>query len=206
MRAPIGMASPASPQRIAAAVPVLVVRAHDRHDGVGEVDRRQDVGADVDVQLHLLELGRRQLARLVEDVLRHRQFSGVVQQRGGVDGLEGVGVVDAEGAGETDGEALDAADVIVGDAVLGLDGGGQGFDGRQVEPVHPLDVQLRIAQPTKNRTERHVEDDDQRDHGGGGEQARRPHDDDQTEGRRGRCDIVHRERQQPPPHRGQRSP
>ena len=74
--------------RIAGAVPVLVMAAHDRHDRVREIDERQDVGADVDVELHLLELGGRQLAGLVEDVLGHRQLAGVVKQRGRFDRLQ----------------------------------------------------------------------------------------------------------------------
>ena len=45
--------------RIAAAVPILVMAAHDRHDGEGESHQREDVRADVDVELHLLELGLR---------------------------------------------------------------------------------------------------------------------------------------------------
>ena len=68
--------------RIAAPVPALVVGAHDRHDRIRELDEREDVGADVDVQLHLVELGGRQLSRLVEDVLRHRELPGIVQQGG----------------------------------------------------------------------------------------------------------------------------
>ena len=65
MRAPIGMSSPRDAARIAAAVPALVVTADDRHDRIREVDQRQDVGADVDVQLHLLELGRVSLPGLL---------------------------------------------------------------------------------------------------------------------------------------------
>ena len=70
--------------------------AHDRHDRIRELDEREDVGADVDVQLHLLELGRRQLARLVEDVLGHGELAGVVQQRRRFDRLQRQLVGDAE--------------------------------------------------------------------------------------------------------------
>ena len=102
MRAPIGMSVAAHAARIAGAVPVLVMAAHDRHDRIREVDERQDVGADVDVALHLLELGRRQLAGLVEDVLGHRELAGVVQQRRRLDRLQRRLVGDAERARQAD--------------------------------------------------------------------------------------------------------
>ncbi len=74
--------------RIPGAIPVLVMAAHDRHDGVRKIDKRQDVGADIDVALHLLELGLGQLAGLVEDVLGHGELPRVVQQRRRLDGLQ----------------------------------------------------------------------------------------------------------------------
>ena len=73
---------------IAGAVPVLVVVADDGHDRIGKVDRRENLRADRRMQLHLLELGRRQLAGLVEDVFRHGDLAGVVQQRRRLDRLE----------------------------------------------------------------------------------------------------------------------
>ena len=56
--------------RVPGAVPVLMMAAHDRHHGIRKFDERQNVGADVDVALHLLELGFVQFAGLVEDVFR----------------------------------------------------------------------------------------------------------------------------------------
>jgi len=38
------------------------------------------------VPLHLLELGRGQATRLVEDVLGHAELAGVVEERRGLDG------------------------------------------------------------------------------------------------------------------------
>src|SRR6185503_11756511 len=114
-------------------------------DRIRKIDRRQDVCADVDVQLHLLELERRQLPRLVEDVLGHRQLARVVQQRGGVDGLDRLLVGDAERLGEADRELLYAPDVIGGDAVLRLDRRRQRLDGREIQLVDRLHVSLRVA-------------------------------------------------------------
>ncbi len=86
--------------RVPAAVPALVVAAHDRHDGKREIDEREDVRAHVHVFLHLLELGVGEPAGLVEDALGHGELAGVVQQRGGLDRLERRLVADAEGARE----------------------------------------------------------------------------------------------------------
>ena len=74
--------------RIAAAIPVLVVVADDRHHRIREVDRGENLGADRGVELHLLELGRRELARFVQDVLGHRNLAGVVEQRRRFDCLQ----------------------------------------------------------------------------------------------------------------------
>jgi hypothetical protein len=83
--------------------------AHDRHHRVGELDRRQDVGADRRVPFHLLELGRGQPSRLVENVLGHRDLAGVVQQRRRLDPLERVFVGDAELARQPERPLLHAA-------------------------------------------------------------------------------------------------
>ena len=48
----------------------------------------KDVCADVHVAFHLVEFGRGQPARLVQDVFRHGKLAGVVQQRRGLDCLD----------------------------------------------------------------------------------------------------------------------
>src|SRR5687767_2196581 len=64
---------------IAAAVPRLVVPA-DRRDHVLErLDRRHDLGADHRVRLHLLVLGRRQHAALLEDAVVDADLADVVE-------------------------------------------------------------------------------------------------------------------------------
>jgi hypothetical protein len=105
------------------------MRADDGNDRIWKIDRRENVGAHVDVELHLLELEARQLARLVQDVLRDRKFARVVQQRRGVDRLDRVLVGHAKRLGQTDRKFLHAPNVIRGDAVFGLNRGRQRLDG-----------------------------------------------------------------------------
>ena len=93
IRAPIGMSVADHARGIARAVPVLVMAAHDGHDGIRKVDQRQDVGADLDVTLHLLELGRCQPSGLLRIRSGIAELAGVVQQRRRLDRLEGQLVV-----------------------------------------------------------------------------------------------------------------
>ena len=82
------MSGPGDAARVPGAVPVLVMAPHDRHDGIRKIDKRQNVGADIDMALHLLEFGLGQLARLVQDVFGHRELARVVQQRRRFDALQ----------------------------------------------------------------------------------------------------------------------
>ena len=69
-------------KRIAGAIPFLVVGSHQWHYRIGEVNALQDLRANYRVNLHLLELFRRQLTRLGDDVVGYRQLTDVVQNRG----------------------------------------------------------------------------------------------------------------------------
>ena len=149
----------ADPIGVAGAVPVLMVMADDRHHRIGEVDGAEDLGADRRVQLHLLEFGRRELARLVEDVLGHGNLSRVVQQRAGFDGLERVLVGHADFTCEADRGKLHAPDMAVRHFVLGVDGRRQGLDRRQIHAVEFLDVALGVLEPPERRAHRQVRDD-----------------------------------------------
>ena len=150
------------PVGISRAVPVLVVVPHDRDDRIREVDRREDLGADRRVQLHLLELGGRQLARLVEDVLGHRDLAGVVQQPARLDRLQRLLVGDPQLARQADGCALHSTDVAVRDFVFRIDRRRQRFDGRQVQAVELLDVALRVLEAAERRLQRQVGDEEDR--------------------------------------------
>jgi hypothetical protein len=140
--------------------------ADDGHDRVGEVDGREDVGPDARVLLHLVELGVRQLAGLVEDVLGNRELSQVVQQRGGLDGLQFAFVPDADHLGEADGVRLHAPDVPVRHLVLGVDRHGQRLDGREVEGVEVFEVAVGVFDALERRLEREVADHQQGKHDG----------------------------------------
>ena len=162
MRAPIGIASPSDAVRVATAVPILMVMADDRHDRIREVDRRKNLGADRRMELHLLEFGRRELAGLVQDVLGDGDLAGIVQQRRRFDRLEQRFVGDLEFARERHRGDLDAADVAVRDFVLGIDGGCERLDGRQIEAVERGDMPLGVFRAPERRLQGEVEDDQHR--------------------------------------------
>ena len=138
--------------------------ADDGNDWIREIDRRKDLRADRRVELHLLELGGRQLAGLVQDVLGYRDLACVVEQRRGLDGLERRLVGDADLAGQAHGGHLQPADVAVRDLVLGVDGGCERLDGREIEPVERRDMSLGVLGPAERRLQGEVEhDEDGRD-------------------------------------------
>ena len=56
------------------------MRADNWRHGIRERHPVQNLGAYQGMNFHLLEFFRRQLSRLVDDLLRHRQFSDVMQQ------------------------------------------------------------------------------------------------------------------------------
>ena len=117
-----------------------MVIADNRLDRIGEVDGREDVGADRRVRLHLVELDRGELARLVQDVLGHGQIAEIVEQRGRLDRLDLPVVFDAELTRQRHRVQLHPADVTAGDLVLGIDRQRQCLDGRQVELAQLVQV------------------------------------------------------------------
>ena len=81
---------------------------------------------------HLLELFGRQRARLRENVLRHREFADVMQQRRGTHGLN-FGIGHAELTSHCCRVKLHAADVVLGRPVLGIDRARKRLDRCQVQ-------------------------------------------------------------------------
>ena len=175
------------------AVPVLVVMPHDRDHGIGKVDRGENLRADRRVQLHLLEFGGRQLARLVEDVLGHRDLPGVVQQRSGFDRFERLLVGDADFARQSHRGGLHASDVAVRHLVLGIDRGRQRLDGREIHPIEFLDVSLRVLQPAERRSHRQIRNQQQRQDERDDAEVHLPERHDEEKGDRRACGIRRRQ-------------
>ena len=129
---------------IAGAVPVLVVMPDDRGDGIGKLDRRQDLRADGRVALHGLELAGGQPAGLVENVLRDGYLARVVQERRGLEAAQRILVGDAELARQRQRAVLHPPHVPRRDVVTRVDGGRQRVHGRD-EHVQLRDVQRGIG-------------------------------------------------------------
>ena len=79
-----------------------MVMTNDGDDWIRKLDRCQDVCANAGMSLHDFELGRRQFARFVENMLWHCKFSHVVQQRRGLHRLNQIVVIDAHLTSKTD--------------------------------------------------------------------------------------------------------
>ena len=157
---------------IAAAVPVLVMTSHDRHDRIRKVDERQNVGADIDVPLHLLELGRRQFAGLVEDVLGYRQLARVVQKGRGLDAFQRRLVVDAERTRQPERVGLYAAHVVVRHVVFGVDCHGERLDRGKIQAIEMREMRAGIVEPAERRPQRQMQHDQKRKQNDDDAQAR----------------------------------
>src|SRR6185295_6745989 len=64
--------------RVAQTIPLLMVMPHDRDNWIREIDATQYLCSYHGMDLHLIELGGCQSARLIQDVRRHCQLSYVV--------------------------------------------------------------------------------------------------------------------------------
>ena len=146
---------------ISGSIPILVVMAHDGDDGIGEADRRQNVGADIGMPLHRLELDRRQCARLVQNVLRYRELPDVVQQRRSLERTQLPGIADPERVRQLHRELLHAPDVPVRHLVLGIDCLRERLDCRQVHAVHLIQMSDAVLHAPHRMPEGGI--DDQRD-------------------------------------------
>ena len=138
-----GDVGPLQAERIARAIPLLVVRAHNRHDRIWETHPLQNFRPHDRVNLHFFEFFRGQPARFGNDVLRDRQFANIVQQRGCVQRLHFWGA-DLQFFGDFDGVHPNSLQMIVSGVIFGLNRQGQRFDGSQVEVGHLLYVPLLV--------------------------------------------------------------
>ncbi len=112
-----------------------MVREHDRYDRIGEFHAVQNLGTDDRVDLHFVELDRRQPARFRNDVLRNRQLADVVQQRGRLQRLE-FRFGEPQLLGDFHCINPDSPKMMVGSEVFRFDGQRQSFNGSQVQARH----------------------------------------------------------------------
>ena len=170
-----------------------MMASHDRHHGIWKIDERQNVGADIDVALHLLELGLRQFAGLVEDVLGHGELPRVVEQRRRFDAFQRRLIRHSERARETERVRLDAPHVAVRHVILGVDRHRERLDGRQIQAIEMRKMLARIVKPSERRPQGEVKDDEQRHEDDRGEQIRLVHQQHEAE-RHGRSrEVIHRQ-------------
>ena len=108
--------------------------ADERSDRTGKRHRADDLGADLRVHLHLLPLVRRQRAGFGQDVLGHREFPDVMQQRRDLDRLS-IELRQLEPARQCRRVILDPLDMTTAALVLRLN--------RPCEHLRALAVQMR---------------------------------------------------------------
>ena len=122
-----------------------MVSAYDRHHGIGEANSFQNFRSHDGVNLHLLELFRRQPAGFRNDMFGHRQLANVVQQRGGMQGFQ-FAALHAQLLGYLDGVDANPLQVIVSGLVFGFNGQRQGLNGSQMQVRNLFHMPLLVLQ------------------------------------------------------------
>ena len=117
------------------------MRPDDRSDRIGEGDSIENIGADDGMNLHLLELFRRQAPGLVNDVIGHSQFANIVEKGGGSQGIRFV-LAQREFLGDFRGVSSHAMQMLMSRVILGVNGERQAFDGAEVKGADLFDVAL----------------------------------------------------------------
>src|SRR6185295_10769729 len=85
--------------RIAGTIPTLVMASNYWNHRVRKINSGKNIGTHGHMKFHLLELCRRKLSWLVQNVFGHCQFSGVMQKSCGLDCLDQTGVSNTHSAG-----------------------------------------------------------------------------------------------------------
>ncbi len=127
MRAPRGMAGPGEPERIAGAVPALVVVVHHRDRVAQERDALQDLPADLGMAPHDHPLLGRQGAGLEQDRVGDADLADVVQEDAAAQRVE-LGGGQAVRAGEGQRVGVHAAGVQLGADLAGGQDGAQSLE------------------------------------------------------------------------------
>ena len=128
---------------IALPVPAFMMAEDQRRDRIGERHCRDDLRPDLRMDADFLEFLLCERARLRQHVLGHGELADVVQQRGGLDALNLVRRQSRRSrqAGRIH---LYPPDVRLRRLILGVDGAGQRFDGREMQIRGLLDVPLLV--------------------------------------------------------------
>ena len=124
---------------VAAPVPSLMVRSHDRNDRVGKTHTLQDVCADSRMNLHLFKFVHRQLSRFVDDVFRHGKFANVMQKRCDLQRFD-LQLIQTHRGRDVGHIIAHPKQMLVSIVILGLDRHCETFNGAQVQGFGFLQV------------------------------------------------------------------
>src|SRR5436309_2738142 len=108
---------------------------NNRHDGIGKLNRREDICADTNMEFHLLELGRCQRAWFIENVLGYGQLAHVVEESCCLDRSNLCVIRNTHHFSETNRVGLDASNMPMSYLVLCVDRHCESFDSRHVEGI-----------------------------------------------------------------------
>ena len=136
------------PVRISGSIPVFMVRPYDGHHRIRERDALEYLRPHYGMDLHSIEFLGSEPARLVDDVFRHGQLSDVVQQGGSHEGFS-FAVWQVHSRGDAGGIYTDAAKMIVGILVLGLNGQCKSLHGPQMQCSHVFRMLVAFRQPAR---------------------------------------------------------
>ena len=121
-----------------------MVSAHCRDDVAKVHERRQDLGADQDVLLHVLELVRGEGALLVQDRLARPDLPDVVQPAGDAHLLDFL-IRQADLVGDRSGQVRDTSGVPAHVGVLRLEGVHQRLECRHGNPLELLALAVQLG-------------------------------------------------------------
>ena len=145
IRLPIGIASPRDPIGVAAAVPALVLVAHDPGDAAQPGDRAQDALADDGVLLHQHPLVVVERPVLVQDRVGDADLADVVEEGGASRRAATSSGLSASACATRTVSSDDGLGVVAGVAVALEQGGGQADDRVAARVVLGADVVEPVA-------------------------------------------------------------
>src|ERR1700691_252497 len=117
-----------------------MVSADNRHNGVRKANSLQNLRSNHGMNLHLLELFRRQPSGLRDDMFRDRQLADIMQKSRGMQSFQ-FSPGHAQFFRDFDSINPDALQVIVGGLVFSFDSQRQGLNGSQMQVRDLLHMQ-----------------------------------------------------------------